>query len=329
MIVVKDLVKTFGKLVAVDKVSLEVGEGELFGFLGPNGAGKTTTINILTTIMKPTSGKAEVGGYDVVSQAEKVRRIVGLVPQDITVDDDLTGWENLMLQAGLYHIPRAEARVRCGDILELLGLTDAAGRKVETYSGGMRKRLELAAGLIHRPSVLFLDEPTLGLDVQTRTAIWEYIRKLREEYGMTIFLTTHYMEEADILCNRIAIIDHGKIKAVDTPSKLKARLGGNIIELEVADNGVDMLPILSRLGDVGKMIVKDGVVRVSVENGEESLPSILETLLKMNVKVNRVVMKKPTLDEVFLEYTGRTLRGEMGSWDETFRQRAIIRRMRS
>ncbi|MEM4315006.1 MAG: ATP-binding cassette domain-containing protein [Nitrososphaerota archaeon] len=329
MIIVEELVKTFGKMVAVDRISLEVREGELFGFLGPNGAGKTTTINILTTIMKPTSGRAIVGGYDVVSQAEKVRRIVGLVPQDITVDDDLTGWENLMLQSGLYHIPRAEARDRCREVLELVGLSEASGRKVETYSGGMRKRLELAAGLIHRPHILFLDEPTLGLDVQTRTAIWEYIRKLKKEYGMTIFLTTHYMEEADSLCDRIAIIDHGRIKAVDTPSKLKAGLGGNIIELEVADNGVDILPIIGRVDGVGKVLVNGGVVRVSVENGEESLPAILETLLKMNVSVSRVVMKKPTLDEVFLEYTGRKLREEVGSWDEVFRQRAIIRRVRS
>ncbi|MEM4302989.1 MAG: ATP-binding cassette domain-containing protein, partial [Candidatus Caldarchaeum sp.] len=224
-IVAEDLVKVFGKLVAVDRVWLSVREGELFGFLGPNGAGKTTTINILTTLLRPTSGRAVVGGYDVVAQAEKVRRGVGLVPQDLTVDDELTGWENLMLQAGLYHIPKHEARKKAAEVLELVGLMDAAKRKVETYSGGMRKRLELAAGLIHNPEILFLDEPTLGLDVQTRAAIWDYIKRLRKELGMTVFLTTHYMDEADALCDRIAIIDHGRIKALDTPANLKASLG--------------------------------------------------------------------------------------------------------
>ena len=330
MIVTEGLVKTFGKLVAVDGVSFTVNDGELFGFLGPNGAGKTTTINILTTLMRPTSGRALVGGYDVVSEAEKVRRIVGLVPQDITVDDDLTGWENLMLQAGLYHIPRSEARRRAAEVLELVGLSDAAGRRVETYSGGMRKRLELAAGLLHDPEILFLDEPTLGLDVQTRAAIWEYITRLRRELGMTVFLTTHYMDEADSLCERVAIIDRGKIRALGTPSDLKASLGGSIIDLEIVNGGsADVISILGRVDAVRRVSLADGVYRLSVDNGEEGLPAILENLLRSGVRVSRVVMRKPTLDEVFLEYTGRKLRDETGSWDEAFRQRMIVRRMRT
>ncbi|MEM3448458.1 MAG: ATP-binding cassette domain-containing protein, partial [Nitrososphaerota archaeon] len=247
-IVVERLVKRFGNIVAVDEVSFTVNRGELFGFLGPNGAGKTTTISILTTLLKPTSGRALVGGFDVESEADKVRRIVGLVPQDITVDDDLTGWENLMLHAGLYHLDRQEAKRRAREVLELVNLLDAASRKVETYSGGMRKRLELAAGLMHHPQILFLDEPTLGLDVQTRTAIWDYVKRLRNELGMTIFLTTHYMDEADTLCDRIAIIDHGKIRAIDTPTNLKNSLGGDIIELEVTHNNPE--EVTTQLGRI-------------------------------------------------------------------------------
>jgi len=329
-IMVERLFKSYGKVVAVEDVSFTVNDGELFGFLGPNGAGKTTTINILTTLIRPTSGKALVGGFDVVTEADKVRRIVGLVPQDITVDDDLTGWENLMLHAGLYHLERQEAKKRAMEVLELVNLLDAANRKVETYSGGMRKRLELAAGLIHQPRILFLDEPTLGLDVQTRSAIWDYVKKLRRELGMTIFLTTHYMDEADTLCDRVAIIDHGKIRAIDTPMNLKNSIGGDIIELQVIHNNPEEVThLLGMIDAVKKSSYTDGVFRVTVEKGEETLPIMLEALLRRGLKVTRVVMKKPTLDEVFLEYTGRTLREEQGSWEETRRQYAIIRRMRT
>jgi ABC-2 type transport system ATP-binding protein len=329
-ITVEGLVKSYGRVVAVDDVSFTVEDGEIFGFLGPNGAGKTTTINILTTLIRPTSGRAIVGGFDVVREADKVRRIVGLVPQDITVDDDLTGWENLMLHAGLYNLGRQEAKRRAREVLELVNLLDAANRKVETYSGGMRKRLELAAGLMHRPRILFLDEPTLGLDVQTRSAIWDYVKKLRNELGMTIFLTTHYMDEADALCDRVAIIDHGRIRAIDTPMNLKNSLGGDIIELEVTHNNPEeVVQLLGMIDAVKKTTYTGGLFRVTVERGEETLPIMLEALLRKGLRVTRVVMKKPTLDEVFLEYTGRTLREEQGSWEETRRQYAIIRRMRT
>jgi ABC-2 type transport system ATP-binding protein len=328
-IVVENLVKAFGGLVAVDNISFTVSDGELFGFLGPNGAGKTTTINILTTLLKPTSGRALVGGYDVEKQPDRVRRVVGLVPQELTVDDDLTGWENLMLQAGLYHIPRQEARKRALELLELVGLKEAAHKKVETYSGGMRKRLDLISGLMHRPQILFLDEPTLGLDVQTRAAVWDYIKRLRKEMGMTIFMTTHYMDEADSLCDRIAIIDHGRIRAIDTSYNLKTSLGGDIIELELTGDGRDLLQAVQHVRGVKRAVYVDGLLRITVENGERVLPTILATLLNDGVGVGRVMMKKPSLEEVFLEYTGRKLREEAGSWEEDLRRRFVIRRARA
>ena len=328
-IVVEGLVKKFGDFTAVNGVSFSVGEGELFGFLGPNGAGKTTTINILTTLLKPTAGKATVAGYDVSTHPHEVRKRVGLVPQELTVDDDLTGMENLMLQAGLYHIPRSEARRRALELLDLVGLREFADKRVETYSGGMRKRLDLITGLLHEPEVLFLDEPTLGLDVATRAAIWDYIRRLRKETGTTVFLTTHYMDEADSLCDRIAIIDRGVIKAIDTGEGLKARLGGDIIELELVENGLDAVRLLEGVEGIRRVYLDGGVYRLTVERGDKTLPHVLEVLIQRGVSVKRVSMKRPSLDEVFLEFTGRKLREESGSWEETFRRRMVLRRMRA
>jgi ABC-2 type transport system ATP-binding protein len=234
-----------------------------------------------------------------------------------------------MLQAGLYHIPRQEARRRAYELLELVGLKEAANKKVETYSGGMRKRLDLISGLMHRPQILFLDEPTLGLDVQTRAAVWDYIKRLRKEMGMTIFMTTHYMDEADSLCDRVAIIDHGKIKAIDTPGSLKTSLGGDIIELELKADGHGLLQTVQQIRGVKRAVYVDSLLRVTAENGEKALPAILETLLKDGVRVGRVTMKKPSLEEVFLEYTGRKLREEEGSWEEDLRRRFVIRRARA
>jgi len=323
-----NLTKRFGNLVAVDHVSFSVKEGEIFGFLGPNGAGKTTTINMLTTLLNPTEGSAKVGGFDVEKQDGKVRGIVGLVPQDITVDDDLTGMENMMLQAKLYHVPTEVARERIKEALSLVALTDAANRRVETYSGGMRKRLELAEGLIHYPKVLFLDEPTLGLDVQTRVVMWDYIRNLRDKHKITMFLTTHYMEEADVLCDRIAIIDHGKIVALDTPQNLKDSLGGDIIELEFnrkKDDQTETLKLLPQVKDVKKI---GDTYRIKVSKGEKTLPSIMENLLKMNLRMNKVSLVKPTLDQVYLEYTGRSLRETQGETGEVWRRMITLRRIR-
>lgn len=322
------LTKRFGSLVAVDQVSFTVEEGEIFGFLGPNGAGKTTTINMLTTLLNPTDGYAEVGGLDVKKQDGKVREIVGLVPQDITVDDDLTGAENMMLHARLYHVPKDIARERIKEALSLVGLTDAAKRRVETYSGGMRKRLELAEGLTHYPKVLFLDEPTLGLDVQTRVVMWDYIKKLRDKHKITIFLTTHYMEEADVLCDRIAIIDQGKIVALDTPQNLKDSLGGDIIELEfdgVAGSQIETLKAMSLVKDV-KKVGKAYIIKVP--KGEKALPQIIENLLKMKLRISKVSLVKPSLDQVYLEYTGRSLRETQEGTGEIWRRMRNLRRVR-
>jgi len=323
-----NLTKRFGNLVAVDHVSFSVEEGEIFGFLGPNGAGKTTTINVLTTLLNPTEGSANVGGFDVEKQDGKVREIVGLVPQDLTVDEDLTGMENMMLQAKLYHVPTEVARERIREALSLVGLADAADRRVETYSGGMRKRLELAEGLIHYPKVLFLDEPTLGLDVQTRVVMWDYIKKLRDEHKITMFLTTHYMEEADILCDRMAIIDHGKIVALDTPQNLKDSLGGDIIELEFnrkMDDQTEKLSSLPQVKDVKKI---GDMYRIKVSKGEKALPEIMEKMLEMNLRMGRVSLVKPTLDQVYLEYTGRSLRETQGETEEVWRRMRTLRRIR-
>ena len=323
-----NLTKRFGTLVAVDHVSFSVEEGEIFGFLGPNGAGKTTTINMLTTLMSPTEGSAKVGGLDVEKQDDKVREIVGLVPQDITVDDDLTGMENMMLQAKLYHVPTKVAKERIREVLNLVGLTEAANRRVETYSGGMRKLLELAEGLIHYPKVLFLDEPTLGLDVQTRVVVWDYIKKLRDKRGITMFLTTHYMEEADLLCDRIAIIDYGKIVALDTPQNLKDSLGGDIIEMEFDQSSVDNTKTLSSLSQVKDVKKIGDVYRIKVSKGEEALPKIMEKVLKKNLRISKVSLVKPTLDQVYLEHTGRSLRETQGETAEISRRRRTLRRIR-
>ncbi|MCX8202700.1 MAG: ATP-binding cassette domain-containing protein [Nitrososphaeria archaeon] len=321
--------KDFGTGVAVDGVSFEVEEGEVFGLLGPNGAGKTTTINVLTTLIRPTSGTARVMGYDVLTQQRKVRESIGLVPQELTVDDELTGLENLCLQAALYHLPKDVARRRIEEVIGLVDLTEAIGRRVSTYSGGMRKRLELAGALIHRPKVLFLDEPTLGLDVQTRASIWDYVKRLVKEDGLTVFMTTHYMEEADANCDRVAIIDRGQIKAIDSPRDLKARLGYDAIELEAVQNSVDVKGLLSGVRGVKGVEVDGSRVLIRAEGGEEVLPEVLRRLISSGVTVSRVEMRKPTLDEVFMSLTGRRIRDERSSKEEVLKQRFNIRRLRA
>ena len=311
VIEVENLEKVFDNSVrAVDGITFQVGQGEIFGFLGPNGAGKTTTISILTTLTLPTSGRAEVFGNDVVSKAAVVRELIGLVPQELTVDDELTGRENMELQADLYHVPRGTAKTRIDELLALIGLKDSQDRYVKTYSGGMRKRLELAEGLIHRPKVLFLDEPTLGLDVQTRTVIWEHIRRLKKETNMTIFVTTHYLEEADNLCDRIAIIDRGKIVALDTPDALKRAVGGDIIEIEVSECKDDFLERVLSVPDVSLLDHKceGNKARLKVRDSNSALPAILEALWRAKISVKAVSIKKPSLDQAFLEFTGRELR---------------------
>ncbi len=306
---VRGLVHRYGDVEAVRGLDLEVQEGEIFGFLGPNGAGKSTTIKVLTTLLTPTAAEVvEVCGADVRRQPEAVRRQIGYVPQQIAVDVYLTARENLEMMAGLYGVPPAEARRRIDALLELVELREAADRPARTYSGGMRKRLDLAMGLIHRPRLLFLDEPTLGLDVQSRHRIWAYVRRLREE-GVTVFLATNYLDEADQLCDRVAILDRGRIVALDTPQRLKGSLGGDSVLLE--------LPTPHRNGLVEALAAVPGVrevreapegLAVFVEGAAQALPQLLEAAAARGVTVRAAHVRQPTLDDVFLRYTGRHLR---------------------
>jgi ABC-2 type transport system ATP-binding protein len=323
------LTRVFNKhLTAVDHVNFSVKQGEIFGFLGPNGAGKTTTINMLITLLKPTEGKASVLGFDILRQHDDVRNVIGVVPQEYTADEDLTGLENILLCADLYGIPRQISRERAEELLALVELTDFKDKKVETYSGGMRRRLELACGLINRPNVLFLDEPTLGLDVQTRTATWQYIRKLKKEFGMTLFMTTHYLEEADTLCDRIAIIDHGKIVVTGTPEDLKHSLGGDVITLSVKDDP-DVTELIRSVEHVKEVKKENDSYRIKAEIGELTAPLIIEALRRKGYTVTKLMLTEPTLNEVYLEYTGRSLRDTEES-GETFRtQRMTMRRARA
>ncbi len=328
-----DLKKTYrGGIEAVKGISFQVEKGEIFGFLGPNGAGKSTTIMMLTTLIKPTGGRAAVDGFDVVKEAYRVRTRLGYVSQDLAVDDNLTGRENLILQAHFYHIPRSQLKARIDEVLELVGLRERCDDRVEFYSGGMRKRLDIACGLIHRPSILFLDEPTLGLDIQTRHEIWRYIEKLRSENKMTIFLTTHYMDEADALCDRVAIIDRGVIKAIDAPSALKDQLGGDVIFFRFSDGSGDAaaatMAALRELPGV-KEISQHGEEKVVVaRNGDLLLPQIFEAAQKNGARIESVTLKRPTLDDVYLAHTGRALREGAGGKEEFRRQRMAMRRAR-
>lgn len=305
--------------VAVNDISLTVEDGEIFGFLGPNGAGKSTTMMILTTLLKPTSGRAFVAGFDVATHPKNVRQNIGYVQQEITVDEYLSGRENLILHARLNHIPKDQIDSRIDELLELVELTDKQHQAAITYSGGMRKRLEIAGGLLHRPKVLFLDEPTVGLDIQTRQKIWEYIKKIHTEYGMTIFLTTHYMEEADRLCDRIGIIDHGKIQAVDAPSTLKNALGGGIIVLTIdkMDAKSDLISAIKKLELVRDVASADEKVTVYASKGAEVAPMIFSLSSDLGIVIKSMSITEPTLDDVFLSYTGRDLRdSNNGSYDQ-------------
>ncbi len=305
----KGLTKTFGKLKAVDNISFKVKKGEIFGFLGPNGAGKTTTINMLITVLKPTSGTAIILGSDLAKQNTEVRNVIGLVPQEYTADEDLTGYENIMLCADLYGIPRKVSKKRALELLELVELISFKDKRVQTYSGGMHRRLELACGLINRPKLLFLDEPTLGLDVQTRAATWNYVRTLKKEFGMTLFLTTHYLEEADALCDRIAIVDHGKVVVIDTPAALKESLGGDIITLSISKD-VDVSELIKKNKQVKEVKKEDDTYSIKVENGEATAPLIIGAILQEGHVITRLSLAKPSLNEVYLHYTGKSMRDE-------------------
>ena len=294
--------KSYGEVEAVRGVSFTVGRGEVFGFLGPNGAGKSTTINMLCTLVRPSSGTARVNGFDVVTSRDDVRRHIGLVFQDPTLDGYLTAEQNLRLHAELYGIEAAAIPDRMRQMLEMVDLWDRRGQAVQTYSGGMRRRLEIARGLMHSPRVLFLDEPTIGLDPQTRSSIWRYIRALQEAEGTTIFMTTHYMEEAE-LCDRIAIMDRGEIVVLDTPEALKAGVGADRVVLGTADDDAALAALDDRF-DIEAAVVEDAVT-FHVADGEAFVPRLFAEL---GVGITSVTVARPTLDDVFMRYTGSTIR---------------------
>jgi len=305
----RNLTKRYGQLTAVDNLNLTIEYGEVFGLLGPNGAGKTTAISMLCTIANPTSGTALVNGYDILKQAHEVRESIGIVFQDPSLDDRLTAMENLELHGRLYDLSGARARERAGEVLELVGLKERARALVKTFSGGMKRRLELARGLMHQPKVLFLDEPTLGLDPQTREHIWEYVEDLVKKGDITVVLTTHYMEEAEKLSSRVAIIDHGKVQVVDTPSNLKSALEGDVITVQCSS--VDHLSErLKTESGVTNVRVDGGALRLSVVNGEKFIPRLVEIGHEAGVIVESISLRRPTLHDVFLHYTGREFRSE-------------------
>jgi ABC-2 type transport system ATP-binding protein len=310
VIVARGLTKRFGELEAVKGIDLDVRRGEIFGFLGPNGAGKSTTINILCTLMRPTAGRASVAGFDVDRQPADVRASIGLVFQDPSLDIQLTARENLEFHAFIYSVPAAERGRRIAEVLEMVELTDRAGSIVMTFSGGMKRRLEIARGMLHTPEVLFLDEPTIGLDPQTRRHIWTYLRGLREQAGVTLFMTTHYMDEAEE-CDRIAIIDGGRIVALGTPSELKALVGGDVVTVATADNVIAAAEIKSLFGL--EPIASDGSIRVEVPDGAGFVPRLVR---ETSVPVTSVSFRRPSLDDVFLKLTGHAIRDEAaGSTD--------------
>ena len=309
-----NLTKKFKDLVAVDSISFDVEYGEVFGLLGPNGAGKTTTLSMLCTILKPSDGSIVVNSFDVIKQPNEVRKSIGIVFQDPSLDDRLTGRENLEMHARLYNVNESERKKRINEVLELVELSDRADHLVRTYSGGMRRRLEIARGLIHYPKILFLDEPTLGLDPQTRLHIWDYIKELVKRENITVILTTHYMEEADVLCNRIAIMDHGKIIAGGTPESLKNSIGGDTITLKPND-----MEKAKTVFDNYQIV--DSEMVLFVKNAEKDMRKIFEKAEKNKIEILEIKMRKPTLNDVFLKLTGREIRDSEISAKEAMKLR--------
>jgi len=314
IIKVENLVKRFGNLTAVNDISFEVEEGTIFGFLGPNGAGKTTTINILCTLLSPTSGRTSIYGRDCTTESPEVRKSIGIVFQDSTLDKDLTAYENLTFHAYLYNVNKNERKQRIEDALRFVDLYDRRNDLVKKFSGGMKRRLEVARGLIHRPKVLFLDEPTLGLDPQTRANLWEFIVALPKKHQVTIFMTTHYMEEAEV-CDRIAIIDKGKIIALDTPENLKKTVGGDVIYIRTTDN-------LTARREIEKLFhvevsEQDGELFLTSLKGDACIPEIIRAMGETVVSVR---LQRPTLNDVFLKMTGKEIRAEGVSSGDTIKE---------
>ena len=309
IITTNNLTKKFNDLTAVDQITLSVKKGEIFGFLGPNGAGKTTTIKMLITLSNPTSGSAMVADFDIIKEKDNVRKNIGVVFQEPALDTDLTGRENLDYHARMYGLSSERRKTRIHDVLQLVDLEDKKDVLVMDYSGGMKRRLEIARGLMHFPKVLFLDEPTLGLDAQTRRAIWEYVKKMNKEEGTTIFLTTHYMDEADYLCDRVGIIDRGKILVIDTTNNLKNSIGNDVITLSCTN----MNKLVKRLKEeswIENVKQHDSFLTLGVKKGEEKIPVIIEIAQSQDIKIKSISVRKPTLDDVFLYYTGRSMRDQ-------------------
>jgi len=304
-----NLTKKFNDFTAVDEISFSVKKGEIFGFLGPNGAGKTTTIKMLTTLLNPTTGSADIAGYDIIKKRDNVRKNIGIVFQEPALDTELTGRENLDFHARMYGMDRDKRKQRISDVLQLVDLNDKKDELVKNYSGGMKRRLEIARGLMHYPTVLFLDEPTLGLDSQTRQAIWTYIKKMNKEEKTTIFLTTHYMDEADHLCDRVGIIDQGKILVIDSTENLKNAVADDLITCS-SDKMEELVTRLEKEKWINKIKKHDAYITIGTKKGDEKIPLIIEIAQKEKIKIKSISVRKPTLDDVFLSYTGRTMRDQ-------------------
>ena len=306
---VRNIVKKFGDFTAVDGISLSIDHGEIFALLGPNGAGKSTLIRMLTTLIPSTSGSAEICGHDVVKEADAVRRLIGVIPQAMTSDLELSVEENLLIYAKLYGVPRERRRRLMGELIEAVELTKWKDNPVRNLSGGMRRRVEIARGLVHEPRVFFLDEPTTGLDPVSRVSVWDMLRNLKETRDLTVFLTTHYMDEADKLCDRIAIVDHGKLVALDSPMKLKASISGtNILEVSFSHTPAGWEDRMKSLPAVENVSGKDNVFRIATTNGPATTMALLEAAAQINLPVNSLSVQSTTLDDVFVYYTGRQLR---------------------
>ncbi|MDY6843041.1 MAG: ATP-binding cassette domain-containing protein [Thermodesulfobacteriota bacterium] len=308
---IQGLVKRYGTLLAVDHIDMRVARGELFGLLGPNGAGKTTIVSILSTILKPTSGIVRVWGNDVMNEQDKVREKVGIVFQDPSLDEELTAYENLDFHGRLYGIPKEERKRRAVELLRFVELENFSNKYVKTFSGGMRRRLEIARGFLHKPKILFLDEPTLGLDPQTRRHIWGYIKNLNTHDDITVILTTHYMEEADYLCDRIAIMDNGKVIATDSPAGLKGRLMGDLLNISVSDSQ-RLLDVIGANSWLKSSTILNGNLLITVDEADKRLPSIIKMAHASHMEIESINIRRPTLEDVFIHLTGKVMRDESG-----------------
>ena len=306
---VTGLTKKFGEFTAVDNVSFDVPDGEIFGYLGPNGAGKTTLMRMLTTLVIPTGGSAKIAGFDVVTHSADVRRQIGVISQAMTSDLDLTGFENMDIYGRFYGVPAQERKERIKYLLDMVGLSSRAGELVAAYSGGMRRRLEVARSLVHKPKILFLDEPSSGLDPQSRRVMWELLRQIREEGSTTMFLTTHYMEEADALCNRIAIIDAGKMSVLGSPAQLKREIpGSDIVSITVGGLSDELISYVKALPLVRNLLVEDETLRISVDSGATSLPALMDAIKSSGGRILSASIHEQSLEDVFIHFTGKSIR---------------------